>query len=73
MMLGDGSNLDDNIVDSKAKKVKRPYSQSKLELNSKNVELKWCKIFSSVFLSFFFALKVRFQVVKFEVCQIKLR
>jgi len=30
------------------------------------------KIISSVFISFFFALKGRLQVLKFEFCQIKL-
>jgi len=30
------------------------------------------KKFSSVYISFFFALKARLQVLKFEFCQIKL-
>jgi len=44
---------------------KRPYSQSKLELNSKNVELEWGKIFFvRVYISFFFALKPRLQRIQ---------
>jgi len=39
------------------KEVKRPHSKSKLELNSKKIELECCKIFLSVFVSFFFELK----------------
>jgi len=45
--------------------ILRPYSKSKLELNSKKVGLEWCKTFSSELLSFFF----RHQ---FEYCQFKL-
>jgi len=36
--------------------VLRPYSKSKLELNSKKVELEWYKNFLSVFISFFYSL-----------------
>jgi len=53
--------------------VKRPYSKSKLELNSKKSHsIKRCKFFSFVFLFSFFALKARLQVLKFEFCQINL-
>jgi len=43
------------------------HSQSKLELNLKEVELEWCKNFTSCF-----ALKVRLQVLKFTFCHVKL-
>jgi len=48
------------------------YSKSKLELNSKKVVLEWCKKCLSGLMSFFFALQVRLQVLKFELSQIKL-
>jgi len=47
-------------------KHKRPDTKSKLELNSKKVELEWLKTFFVLFLSFFFALKARPQILKFE-------
>jgi len=49
----------------------RPYSKSKLEQNSKKVNLSDAKIFLSVFL--FLALKAKLQDSSFEFCQIKLR
>jgi len=69
------SNLDKKIASKFAfnrDEDYRPYSKSKLELNSKKVQLERCKKFSSVFLSFFFALKARLQILEFEFCQIKL-
>jgi len=50
-----------------------PYSKSKLDLNSKKVELEWYrKVFVCVYtVSFFFALKARVQKLKFEFCQTK--
>jgi len=51
----------------------RSYSQSKLELNSKKVELEWCKKKIRLFISCFFAHKAKLQLLKFEFCQIKLR
>jgi len=46
----------------------RPYSKGKLELNSKKSNLVDAKT-SSVFISFFFALKAGLQIFKFEFCQ----
>jgi len=50
----------------------RPYSKSKLELNSKEVVVELCQKLSSVFLSFFLTHKAKLQVLKTEFCQIKL-
>jgi len=44
------------------------WKQTWAELKKSN--LRDAKFFSSVFLSFFFALKARLQVLKFEFCQI---
>jgi len=44
----------------------RPYSKSKPELNSKKSKSSDAKIFFSVIIFFFFVLKVRLQVLKFD-------
>jgi len=54
-------------------KNKRLYSKSKLELNSKKVELESCKNFFVCVYIFLFALKTKLKVLNFETCQIKLR
>jgi len=48
------------------------YFKSKLEQNSKKSNRSDGKKFTFGFKSFFFALKPRLQVLKFEFCQIKL-
>jgi len=48
--------------------VSRPYSKSKVELTSKKSNSMTQKI-SFVFLSFFFVLKARLQVLEFDFCQ----
>jgi len=54
------------------RKEYRPYSKSKLELNSKSRTRVMQKI-SSVFLSIYFVLEAKLQILEFEFCQIKLR
>jgi len=58
------------MLNIKPKNIQPYYSKSKLELNSKNVEL--TKIFR-LYLIFLCVLKARLQVLKLEFCRIKLR
>jgi len=68
------SSVDLSSISSLGQKDLQPYSKSKLELiTKKKLNTSDAKIFSPVFIPFFFAIKAKLQVLEFEFCQIKLR